>query len=369
MTSLQERLEDFNSILFFRFHLLDWFAKAHRPLPWKKEKSPYYIWLSEIILQQTRVEQGLPYFLRFKEAFPDIQSLAEASEDEVLKLWQGLGYYSRARNLHFTAKYIANELNGVFPKTYNEVLNLKGIGPYTAAAVVSFAYGLPHAVVDGNVMRVLSRFFGITLAVDSKEGKKTIDVLAQKLLDKDAPGDYNQAIMDFGATVCTPKKAKCGVCPLSKKCYAFKEQKVYDLPLKEKKVKKRSRVFNYLVLKKGESTIIKKRLGKDIWQSLYDFPLIETNTIVSQAHLRENDEFQQILKETSFDLTDKSSVYRQVLSHQRIAAIFWELKVENFPNELAGLYEIIPYIHIKKYPFPKIIDCYLSDNSLNLELF
>ena len=201
---------------FFTKNLLKWFASHHRPMPWKGEKNPYLIWLSEIILQQTRVEQGLPYFLKFKENYPTVTDLANAPEDEVMRLWQGLGYYSRARNLHFTAKYIAYDLNGEFPNTYTEILKLKGVGAYTAAAISSFAYDLPNAVVDGNVYRVLARYFGIETPIDTTEGKKKFTKLAYELLDKKRPADYNQAIMDLGATQCTPKNPNCKNCPLNK---------------------------------------------------------------------------------------------------------------------------------------------------------
>ena len=224
-----------NTKHFFTKNLMAWFATNHRPMPWKGEKNPYLIWLSEIILQQTRVEQGLPYFLKFKENYPTVTDLANAPEDEVMRMWQGLGYYSRARNLHFTAKHIAYDLNGVFPKTYVEILKLKGVGTYTAAAIASFAYDLPNAVVDGNVYRVLARYFGIETPIDSTIGKKEFTKLAYELLDNKRPADYNQAIMDFGATQCKPKKPNCINCPLNQKCIGFNTQKIDTLPIKTKK--------------------------------------------------------------------------------------------------------------------------------------
>ncbi|NJN78344.1 MAG: A/G-specific adenine glycosylase, partial [Saprospiraceae bacterium] len=223
----------------FTPNLLFWFSKNYRPMPWKGERNPYYIWLSEIILQQTRVEQGLPYFLKFKENYPTIKDLAAATEDEVMLLWQGLGYYSRARNLHFTAKYITYELDGIFPNTYSEIIRLKGVGSYTAAAIASFAYNLPHAVVDGNVYRVLSRYFGIHTPIDSTEGKKQFEKLANDLIDKERAADYNQAIMDFGATHCTPRNPSCSACILSSNCIGFNTQKNDILPVKTKKIKKK----------------------------------------------------------------------------------------------------------------------------------
>ncbi|MCR9286527.1 MAG: A/G-specific adenine glycosylase [Bacteroidetes bacterium] len=223
---------------FFTKKLMEWFSQNHRPLPWKGEKNPYYVWLSEIILQQTRVEQGLPYFEKFKSTYPTVAGLANAPEDEVMKLWEGLGYYSRARNLHFTAKYISKELGGVFPSDFEGILKLKGVGPYTAAAIASFAFDLPHAVVDGNVYRVLSRFFGIEKAIDSTEGKKEFSKLAQTLIDTKQPANYNQAIMDFGATHCKPSSPNCGKCLMSLNCFAFKNSKIESLPFKSKKKKK-----------------------------------------------------------------------------------------------------------------------------------
>ena len=239
--------------------LMEWHDPNARPMPWKSEKNPYLVWLSEIILQQTRVEQGLPYFIRFKEKYPTIQQLANAPEDELMKLWEGLGYYSRARNLHFSAKYITKDLKGGFPTTYKEILKLKGVGPYTASAVASFAFGLPHAVVDGNVYRVLSRVFGIDTAIDTSLGKKKIDALAHEHLDKQIPGKYNQAILDFGATQCSPKLPSCEDCPLKNQCYAFTNDQVGLYPVKSKKIKRKTRFFNYLVLNNEDTVIIKKR--------------------------------------------------------------------------------------------------------------
>ena len=225
-------------------------------MPWKGEKNPYLIWLSEIILQQTRVEQGLPYYERFRENYPTVTDLANAPEDEVMKLWEGLGYYSRARNLHATAKMIDQEMDSIFPTTHAEILKLKGVGPYTAAAIASFAYNLPHAVVDGNVYRVLSRFFGIETPIDSTSGKKEFAQLAQDLIDKKQPGNYNQAIMDFGATHCMPKKPKCSQCLLRKNCKALLNNKVTSLPIKIKKIKKQTRYFNYLVINQNKHCLL-----------------------------------------------------------------------------------------------------------------
>ncbi len=254
--------------------LLAWYDHNKRDLPWRRTKDPYLIWLSEIILQQTRVVQGLAYYNRFSERFPTPRALAEAPEDEVLKYWQGLGYYSRARNLHAAAK----SMQGEFPRTYEGVRALKGVGDYTAAAVCSIAYDMPYAVVDGNVYRVLARVFGINTPIDSPAGKKQFTQLAQKLLDKKRPGDYNQAIMDFGATVCTPAAPQCLVCPLAQACQALAQGKVEQWPVKAQKTKISNRYFHYIYVKQGEYTWLHKRGAGDVWQNLYEPPLVETKT-------------------------------------------------------------------------------------------
>ncbi len=256
----------------FSTTLLKWYDKNKRTLPWRDIGDPYKIWLSEIILQQTRVSQGTDYYLKFVRRFPSPLSLAQASEDEVLKLWQGLGYYSRARNLHAAAK----SMNGKFPTTYEGVRALKGVGDYTAAAICSMAYQMPYAVVDGNVFRVLSRVFGIETPIDTVPGKKKFTQKAQDLLDKKRPGDFNQAMMDFGAMVCTPQTPQCLLCPLAKKCYAFQNNRVNGLPVKTQKTKISTRYFHYIYVKQGKYTWLRKRGAGDVWQHLYELPLLET---------------------------------------------------------------------------------------------
>ena len=252
--------------------LLKWYATHKRILPWRDIKDPYKIWISEIILQQTRVAQGYDYFVRFIKKFPNVKILAAAKEDEVLKLWQGLGYYSRARNLHAAAK----SMGGVFPHTYEGVRALKGVGDYTAAAICSFAYNMPYAVLDGNVYRVLSRVFGISTPIDSPDGKKEFSALAQQLLDKKNPGDYNQAIMDFGATCCTPQTPQCKTCPMKKFCVANQKGLQEKLPVKSQKTKISARYFHYIYVEQGKFTWLHKRGAGDVWQNLYELPLIET---------------------------------------------------------------------------------------------
>ncbi len=260
------------------FHRLtiDWYRQNKRDLPWRNTKNPYKIWLSEIILQQTRVDQGMNYYLKFIRNYPTIFDLANANEQDILNDWQGLGYYSRARNLHFTAKYISTELNGIFPNQFTEIIKLKGIGEYTASAIASFSFDLPYAVLDGNVYRVLSRVFDISTPIDSTEGKKEFQNLANELIDRENPAEYNQSIMEFGAMLCTPANPNCETCPLSSKCLSFANNTIKDRPLKEKKTKVRNRYFNFAIFKDNDQILIEKRIAKDIWQHLYQFPLFET---------------------------------------------------------------------------------------------
>mgnify|MGYP001943835013 CR=1 FL=1 len=354
--------EEFSKIL------LKWFAGHHRPMPWKGVKNPYWIWLSEIILQQTRVEQGLPYYERFVKNYPKIENLANAKEDEVMKHWQGLGYYSRARNLHATAKYITNDLNGIFPKTHKEILNLKGVGPYTAAAIASFAYNLPHAVVDGNVYRVLSRIFGIKTPIDSTAGKKEFAKLADILINKKRASDYNQAIMDFGATQCTPKLPNCKTCPFQKKCVSFQNNWVGELPIKTKKIKKKERYFNYLLINSADKTLLHKRTEKDIWQNLYEFPLIETLQPFDLKEVKKQPLWKTLFpNENIYIIIKISPPAKQILTHRKIIATFIEISITQIPEKQPFL--VIEKKDLKQYAFPKVITSFLADKSLYLELF
>lgn len=349
----------------FQTQLLAWFAHNHRPLPWKGERDPYLIWLSEIILQQTTVAQGLPYFERFRERYPSVKDLAAAPDDDVMKLWEGLGYYSRARNLLATARHIATELSGSFPTTYDTILTLKGVGPYTAAAIASFGFGEAKAVVDGNVFRVLSRVFGIATPIDSTEGKHIFNQLAAEVLDEKRPADFNQAIMDFGATHCTPSRPKCGAdCPMQAFCTAFAEQNVDNLPVKSKKLTKRERFFNYLILNDGDALYIRKRTEKDIWQDLYEFPLVEREILTEDETVILN----AFSPSFSMELTveRKSAPMRQLLTHQRIIAVFWEIRLKNADILRGSDFLKIDKKDISKYAFPKVIDNYLSSNELSL---
>ncbi|PHR35374.1 MAG: A/G-specific adenine glycosylase [Fluviicola sp.] len=331
------------------FHLLiaDWYRQNHRELPWRDTKNPYFIWLSEIIMQQTRIEQGLNYYLKFTNAYPTIQNLANASEQDVLNNWQGLGYYSRARNLHFSAKFVVNELNGKFPATYNEIMQLKGVGTYTAAAVASFAYNERCAVVDGNVYRFLSRLFDIATPIDSTQGKKEFQLLADELIKKADPGTHNQAMMEMGSLICSPKP-DCEACPVQVHCLALKNKTISERPIKSKKTKVRDRYFHYLVHSFDGKTIITKRTEKGIWQNMYQFPLIETESAETPR---------TISNEISFS----SEVQKHILSHQRIFAVFHH--IDNAPKTLDSDHLEINKVEIQDYPLPRIIDRYLEDTA------
>ena len=334
-------------------------------MPWKGEKNPYLIWLSEIILQQTRVAQGLPYFERFKLAYPTISDLANAPEDEVLKNWEGLGYYSRARNLHFTAKDIRDNYNGIFPTSYEDILKLKGIGTYTAAAIASFAYDLPYAVLDGNVFRVLSRYFGIQEPIDTTNGKKIFTKLSQELLAKKQPADYNQAIMDFGATQCVPANPNCKTCPMAKTCVALKDGLIGQLPFKSKKLKKRSRFFHYLIINQKEQIWIRKRTEKDIWQGLYEFPLLETDKLLDRKALKIFTGYKKVIQGDA-KITRISTPFTQQLTHQKINALFIEITIQKPMDNPQKDWVKIPRSELKTFAFPRIIDLYLQDKSLYL---
>ncbi len=319
--------------LLFSQKIITWFQVHQRDLPWRQTTKPYFIWLSEIILQQTRVAQGLPYYLKFTEAYPTVFDLAAAPEQEVMRLWQGLGYYSRARNLHQTAKYIVENLNGEFPNTYNDLLKLNGIGPYTAAAIASFAYNEPVAVVDGNVFRVLARVFGLNTDIASNEGKKQFTVLANELLDKQKPAAFNQAIMEFGAIQCQPIAPDCLLCPLQNDCVARLIGQISALPVKQKKIKVKERFFNYLVFKFQNKVALRQRTEKDIWQQLFDFQLIETNDSLIESI----DNLQLNIDPATVMITAPAQIFTHALTHQRIKAQFWQIDLEQEKDLPKGL--------------------------------
>jgi len=349
--------------------LLKWNEqKNNRQMPWKGEKDPYKIWLSEIILQQTRVEQGLAYYNKFIHTFSDIHQLAKAKDEKIFKMWEGLGYYTRCRNLIATARFISKDQKGKFPDTYEEIKALKGIGPYTAAAISSFAFNLPHAVVDGNVFRVLARIFGISTAVDSTAGKKIFTALAEELLDKKKPGQYNQAIMDFGAIVCKPVGPQCATCVFKSKCYAFLQQAIPQLPVKEKKIVIRKRWFYYLVIEHKNKVAIQQRTQKDIWQDLCEFPLIEAETELTVKLILREALKRKIILKTNYQVLSISQLYKQPLSHQLIAGQFIRLALLTAP-EKRDHWKWVNKNKLSNYSFPQFINQYLKDKQAQSSLF
>jgi A/G-specific adenine glycosylase len=340
--------------------LMDWHSSKNiRVMPWKGEKDPYKIWLSEIILQQTRVEQGRDYYNRFITVFPTIQDLANAPDQAVFKLWEGLGYYARCRNLLHTARTIAAEFGGQFPDTYDKIIKLKGIGPYTAAAITSFAFGLPYAVVDGNVMRVLSRVFAVTDPIDSKTGIQKLNTLANELLDLDYPGIYNQAIMDFGAVICKPAAPLCNSCPVQHICKAFKKGMVEKLPIKATKIIRRKRWFYYFLVEKKGQVLIRQRVEKDIWQHLNEFVLEESPRKQTTEKLLKAPSIMAITQGKTFQVSDISMEYKQLLTHQEIHGRFIHIKVNESPAIPPG-FHWVKWAALKKIPFPKYILSYLG---------
>lgn len=348
---------------FFRKKLIMWYLQNKRTLPWRETKAPYFIWLSEIILQQTRVAQGTPYYLKFIEAFPTIKDLATAPEDEILKLWQGLGYYSRARNLHAAAKHVHFQLNGTFPSTYKELLHLKGVGDYTASAIASICYQEPAAVVDGNVYRVLARVFGIDTPINSTAGIKEFKQLAQLLLDTSQPGTYNQAIMEFGARFCVPQNPDCPKCIFNDTCVAFQQKKVAVLPIKLKKLKVKKRYFNYLVvLTEKNTTFLNQRTQKGIWQQLFEFPLVESLKEVSAAQLQTIEEYKEMAEElyiTSVTLYNETSVVHK-LSHQHLYTRFWIAEVAATDKNKQHERVEVPFAEIENFAVPVLIENFIT---------
>lgn len=338
--------------------LLDWYVRHGRDLPWRRTRDPYRIWLSEVILQQTRVAQGMDYYLRFTERFPDVGSLAAAPEDEVLKLWQGLGYYSRARNLHAAARQVVERFGGVFPRTYDEVRSLRGVGDYTAAAVCSAAYDTPCAVLDGNVFRVLARLFDIDAPIDSTAGKRAFAELAQAQLDIRRPGRYNQAVMDFGALQCTPAQPGCDACPLAARCLALAAGTVVQRPVKQGKTKVRDRWFNYLHVTCGGRTLLRRRGERDIWQGLYEFPMIETDHAADFSELTDSEGFRTLLGGVEWRLLRSVGMAKHQLSHQTLHAVFHRIETSSpvdFPS--------VPTVSLGDYAVPRLIDRYLDRQS------
>lgn len=343
----------------FSVKLITWYNSHHRPLPWRATSDPYKIWLSEIILQQTRVAQGLPYYQSFVDTFPTVKALAAAREQTVLRLWQGLGYYSRARNLHACAKHVAKQLGGVFPNTYHELLKLPGIGPYTAAAIASFAFNEPVAVVDGNVFRMLARIFGIDNDISTAAGKEFFLTKANQLLDQKRPGLFNQAMMEFGATHCKPIAPGCDDCIFKKQCVAYTRDLIHLLPVKTNKIKPKKRYFTYLVFYRDGKLAMKQRLGKDIWKGLYDFPLIELNLRAALSWIAKNE---PAIKASRENIVHQA---KHVLTHQVIDAAFVGVEVSkglaNFGNQELEFYS--PR-QVHKLPKPTLITRFLAETDI-----
>jgi len=346
---------------YFSEKVVKWYERNKRDLPWRESTDPYKIWLSEIILQQTRVNQGLPYYLRFTERFPSVAALAQASEQEVLRLWQGLGYYTRARNLHKCAKKIVSDYKGVFPQSFAELKKLPGIGDYTAAAIASIAHQEPVAVVDGNVFRVLSRIFGIETEINSPKGKKIFTDLANKLISLKHPEKHNQAVMEFGALHCTPKNPSCSTCVFSVNCIAFKNNLQDTLPVKTKAKPVRKRYFYYFIFKKGKSLLMKQRKQKDIWLGLYDFFLIEKKKPSKINVLLQEEKLVDELKEDTLEI---SAAYKHVLSHQVIIARFILVENKKTISAYKNEFRFYSKSKIAELPKPVLISRFLQDYQL-----
>jgi A/G-specific adenine glycosylase len=337
-----------------------WFENNRRDLPWRKSQDPYKIWISEIILQQTRVVQGTDYYRRFIRQFPDVSRLAAASIDEVMNLWKGLGYYSRARHLHETARIIVQRYGSVFPAEYKDLLALRGIGDYTAAAIASIAFNKPVAVVDGNVYRVLSRLFGIHDPVGSVKGMNKAREYARQLLDPCAPGQHNQAMMEFGALQCIPFRPDCLPCPLKRKCFAYLNGSADKLPARKKKNKRKTRHFHYLIIRMGISVFIRRREEKDIWKWLYEFPLIETEKSIPLRQLAQSNEFIRLTRNTAFKMHQVSHEVRHVLSHQLIKAKFYLIDIRKTNTVLRQQFVQVEISHLDTYAFPRVITQHLA---------
>lgn len=341
--------------------IANWYNVQKRSLPWRDTTDAYKIWISEVILQQTRVDQALGYFYRFIERFPNVETLARAEEEEVLKYWQGLGYYSRARNLHSAAQQIFTKYHSIFPTDYKDVLNLKGVGDYTAAAICSFAYNKPYAVVDGNVFRVLSRLFGISTPINSSQGKKEFFLLANNLLNKKNPSLHNQAIMEFGALQCTPKSPNCTECPLQNFCVAFDCNMVKTLPIKKHTNSQKKRFFNFLFIKQENETFLEKRTQNDIWKNLYQFPLIETEKPIEPEELLK----MPLFADKKFVLTKSSSIYKHVLSHQIIYARFLTIETDRTCSWGNKEWIKILITDLDSFPIPRLMEIFIEKNLEN----
>ena len=347
----------------FNKKLKSWYLKNHRPLPWRQTTDPYKIWLSEIILQQTRVAQGMPYYERFLENYPTVFDLAQAEERDVLRLWQGLGYYSRARNMHFTARQVVSEFGGKFPESASLLSKLKGLGHYTAAAIASFAFGEAVAAIDGNVYRVMSRIFGIKSDMLSNEGKKEFAAAAKELISHEDPATYNQAMIEFGAIQCVPVSPNCSICPFNDICYAYEFNVQNELPVKAKKLKSKNRFLNYFIIQQGDKLVMQERNTKDIWKGLYDFFLVEADhRIDSPDDLIDNQTLYKLLSKGSLRQVPK--LYVHLLTHQKLHVQFWWLTIaENMPINLPENFFLFSKSEVEDLPKPILIDAVLKEEN------
>jgi A/G-specific adenine glycosylase len=342
--------------------LIDWYQQNQRDLPWRNTADPYKIWISEIILQQTRVNQGMDYYYRFVERFPDVASLAKAHEDEVLKYWQGLGYYSRARNLHKAAQQIMEKHRGRFPDNFQDVLALSGIGTYTASAICSFAYHQPYAVVDGNVYRVLARLFNISLPIDSTQGIKQFQILADEVLDRQNPGTHNQAIMEFGALQCVPVNPDCENCTLKFQCLAFATKNVSQLPVKSLKIKTKTLHFNYLNIQYQDYCFIRQRKEGNIWKNLFEFPLIEDDCLLNQVELINHAHFREIFKDIDdVYIRSVSKPVKHILTHRKIMSQVINIEVKSL-NEALKSYQMIRRDELDRFAVSRLMEIFIEDH-------
>ena len=343
----------------FAKHLIDWYKYNGRELPWRETRDPYTIWVSEIILQQTRISQGTAYFHRFIEQYPSVSKLAFADEHDILKLWQGLGYYSRARNMHAAAKQVMEQFEGKFPDNYRDLLKLKGVGEYTAGAIASIAYNSPHAAVDGNVLRVLSRVYAIDTPINSSKGKKLFSELAAEVLPADMPGTFNQAIMDFGAMQCTPNSPDCSNCPLSDMCQAYINSNVRNYPVKEKRTKVLDRYMHYFFIRKDDKIWLEKRNEKDIWKNMYQLPLIESYEILLPEQLLQSKEWNEIFSDAQIEVCSVSDEIIHLLSHRKIHAYFYDIQLQS--GEVQHPAKTVYLKDIFNFAVPKLIENYLTE--------
>lgn len=346
----------------FANELIQWYKTNKRDLPWRNTTDAYVIWLSEVILQQTRVEQGLPYFYRFLERYPDVAGFAAAEEDEILKLWQGLGYYSRGRNMLKTARLVKEQYGGVFPQQYDQLIKLKGIGAYTAAAIASFSANEAKAVVDGNVFRVLARYFGIDEPINSPKGKKIFQQIADETLNLNHPGLHNQAVMEFGAMLCKPKNPACGTCPVRTGCWAFKHNATTSLPVKLNKLKIKERYFNYLLIINDGEILLNKRGENDIWANMYELPMFETSSMIPIEELMALPQISASFGKGA-EILEVSHIYKHILTHQRLYIRFIKITSKSVKLEQKWFFTSVE--NLKNFALPKIIFIFLK-NIFNL---